>query len=195
MCGSTSRFKAYHDLTEMNYVPYYDQPMPQTATFTDTDFNALKTDGKVACAPGPCDPVTVQQKNQLEQILISKFGNIPNYGVKSRSASVEIGKYTGNSTCNNHQIVVSDYDTHSATELCDSATSVGPDFVSTKENFFCDMCTHELWPLCSPTINQGCFDITSMTMKAGTSSSRGGSLGRREVPMRKYKRTIEWNMK
>ena len=188
MCQSTPRFKAYQNLTEMNCVPYYDQPMAETSNFTDADFAALKTDGKVACAPGPNDPVTTQQKNQLEQITFGRAGaNAPAYGAKARSEPVDINKRTGNSTCNNHQIVVSDYDLHSATELCNSATSIGPDFVSTKEDFFCDMCAHELWPLCSPTINQACFDMTSMTIKAGT-----GSLGSREVPTKKYKRTIQW---
>ena len=150
------------------------------------------TDGKVACDPGPNNKVTPQQRSQLEQISMGRAGQIPNYGVKARSAPEVIGSRADNSTCNNHQVVVSDYDTHTATELCDSATSHGPDFVSTKENFYCDMCTHQLWPLCSATINQACFDMGTMTMRAGTGPQKRGSLTGREVPAKKYKRVIEW---
>ena len=41
MCQSTPRFKMYHDLTEMNCVPYYDKAMPEASDFTDADFAAL----------------------------------------------------------------------------------------------------------------------------------------------------------
>ncbi len=45
----------------------------------------------------------------------------------------------------NHHVVVRDLDAHSALELCESHSSVGPDFVSAKEGVYCDMCTHGIW--------------------------------------------------
>lgn len=49
------------------------------------------------------------------------------------------------------QLIVSSNAAHNATQLCESATSRGPDFVSVPENVFCDMDTHTAFPICSPS--------------------------------------------
>ena len=46
-------------------------------------------------------------------------------------------------------LIASPHQTHSARELCESALSHGPDFVSLSEGVFCDMDTKTHWPLCS----------------------------------------------
>lgn len=47
---------------------------------------------------------------------------------------------------------------HSATSLCASPNSWGPDFVSFKEGVFCDMKTKETWPLCDRNRVRNCYD-------------------------------------
>ena len=54
-------------------------------------------------------------------------------------------------------LVASPHDTHSAQQLCESATSHGPDFVSFSENIFCDMDTKEHWPLCKSDGDDHCY--------------------------------------
>ncbi|KAL1866689.1 hypothetical protein Daus18300_006633 [Diaporthe australafricana] len=62
------------------------------------------------------------------------------------------------------QLVVSTKRSHSstATELCDSETSFGPDFVSTEEGLFCSMSQKKTFPLCNRNGEADastCFDL------------------------------------
>ncbi len=51
------------------------------------------------------------------------------------------------------RLVVSSHASHTATELCQSETSRGPDFISLIDGYFCDMETHEILPLCNSATN------------------------------------------
>lgn len=62
-------------------------------------------------------------------------------------------------------LVVSDIATANATQLCESETSWGPDFVATSEGVYCDMQTRETLPICGPGAEKGCFDLASNTMQ------------------------------
>ena len=63
-------------------------------------------------------------------------------------------------------LVSRDQEAHSAHKLCSSDSSMGPDFVSTKEQFFCDITAKEVWPLCSAEIPHECFDLVKQEMVA-----------------------------
>lgn len=63
------------------------------------------------------------------------------------------------------QIVKSRMDTHTATSLCESETSRGPDFVSLTEGKFCDMETKTLWPICKDKVDDDCFDNDTHLMR------------------------------
>lgn len=63
------------------------------------------------------------------------------------------------------QLVVSNVTCHSAKEVCGSATSAGPDFVSVAEGLFCDMQEKILWPLCTGITNESCFDLDERAMR------------------------------
>ena len=91
-----------------------------------------------------------------------------------------------------HHVVISDIDSHSAKELCENHTSVGPDFVSTKEGLYCDMCAHELWHVCSASVSKGCFDMTSRTMRPGGGIQGRDEASERVVPEKSYEKTTHW---
>jgi hypothetical protein len=77
----------------------------------------------------------------------------PSYGVRKRHEPVEDHtKIFKRTDCDYTDVVISDFDGHSAPEVCQSATSSSPDFVSMKEKLLCDMCTHVLRPLYSEQI-------------------------------------------
>lgn len=57
--------------------------------------------------------------------------------------------------CQEHHLVVSEHTAHSAVEVCESASSWGPDFVALAEGVFCDMCTRQLYPLCGNSGGSG----------------------------------------
>ncbi|KAK7446355.1 hypothetical protein VKT23_014561 [Stygiomarasmius scandens] len=65
------------------------------------------------------------------------------------------------------QLIVSSDSQHSAKELCESATSYGPDFVSIPEGLYCDMGPKELYSLCSEKEKTKCFDLESKTVVDG----------------------------
>ncbi|KAL3485664.1 hypothetical protein BJX62DRAFT_216800 [Aspergillus germanicus] len=64
------------------------------------------------------------------------------------------------------QLVISDSVHHSASRLCGSETSMGPDFVHTTEKSFCDMGAKVLYPLCESGngTSTGCFDLEAQKL-------------------------------
>ena len=79
----------------------------------------------------------------------------PNYGVRKRHEAVQdYTKISKRTDCDYTDVIISDFDEHSATEVCQSATS-------------CDMCTHELRPLCSGEIVSDCFDLENLELRSG----------------------------
>lgn len=56
-------------------------------------------------------------------------------------------------------LIISAIPVHSASKLCASAHSYGPDFVATSEGKFCDMKRKYLWDVCSDRKSTCCFDV------------------------------------
>ncbi|CAK1365144.1 hypothetical protein CB0940_08758 [Cercospora beticola] len=85
------------------------------------------------------------------------------------------------------QLIISSIEQHSAKELCESATSWGPDFVDSKGQY-CDMGTKTLTPLCSAEQIEGCLTIDGNALK------KRSSVGKREVHLAKktYERVMHW---
>lgn len=84
------------------------------------------------------------------------------------------------------QIVVSKDAQHSAKELCESATSHGPDFVSVPEKLFCDMGTKTLWLFCENDEDEKpCFDLDTKLI-------RGANIVGRDTASVGYARVTEW---
>ncbi|VBB76675.1 Putative protein of unknown function [Podospora comata] len=61
------------------------------------------------------------------------------------------------------RLVISNSPFHKASELCESETSFGPDFVSLVEGMYCNMETSELLPLCTEGLQRGCFHLEQKT--------------------------------
>ena len=78
------------------------------------------------------------------------------------------------------RLVVSSFPGHNATELCESETSRGPDFVSTTEGVFCNMESRKVQPLCKGDLEDGCFSLVGATER-----SKGGS-------GKAYSEVIQW---
>ncbi|POS71966.1 hypothetical protein DHEL01_v209640 [Diaporthe helianthi] len=63
-----------------------------------------------------------------------------------------------------NMLVIDDLPSHTASSLCQSATSAGPNFVNPEHGYFCDMKTKTIHPVCSgahsPRQNSTlCFDM------------------------------------
>ena len=62
------------------------------------------------------------------------------------------------------ELVVSDSKSHSAQRLCESESSMGPDFVHEDEGLFCEMGTKTLYKFCTEDNKTSCFDTDSHTL-------------------------------
>ncbi|KAI9041355.1 uncharacterized protein KD926_006931 [Aspergillus affinis] len=78
------------------------------------------------------------------------------------------------------EIVISDAKQHSAKRLCQSDTSMGPDFAHTGEELFCDMDTKTLYAFCQVHDTETCFDLDSQSLltpkHTQSNSTMGGNL-------------------
>jgi len=81
------------------------------------------------------------------------------------------------------ELVVSTDEAHTASELCGSETSHGPDFVSVAEKLFCDMGAKTLWPLCNDVVTTSCFHLESKTLRTS-----GAAMVKREA----YAKVTNW---
>ncbi|KAF7540631.1 hypothetical protein G7054_g1251 [Neopestalotiopsis clavispora] len=89
------------------------------------------------------------------------------------------------------QLVVSDSSSHSAQTLCESDTSVGPDFAHTGEQKFCDMDAKTLYDFCSAGNDSAdCFDMESQALSTPM-SRRGSVLPRQQSP---YEHVRDWRL-
>ncbi len=84
------------------------------------------------------------------------------------------------------RLVVSSDPSHTATDLCRSETSRGPDFISTAEGLFCNMETRQVLRLCAGGVNTDCVHMpnnstVAMMKRDGSTTERG------------YTAVVNWN--
>lgn len=92
------------------------------------------------------------------------------------------------------RVVVSTKEMHNggAKYLCENPMSRGPDFISTLEGKFCDMCTRQLWDICSDIVTAACFDVDTKLVRAGTDGVHARDLLRRTIPLKNYTSVVVW---
>lgn len=88
------------------------------------------------------------------------------------------------------ELVLSDSEGHSAKRLCNSETSMGPDFAHLTEKLFCDMGSKTLYKFCEKSNeSKTCFDAEKQVLRV---APRGGS--RIKVPAQTYERVRDWTI-
>lgn len=96
------------------------------------------------------------------------------------------------------QLVVSSQRSHNATELCDSETSFGPDFVSTEEGVFCSMSQKKTFPICGHDRDSSediriCFDLEANALVMPESEDTAHTKRiRDELPTTNYSLIRRW---
>ena len=158
MCESKPRFHLWgSDLTsEKQCIPVFSPPLAYQSDGSDpVDTSLILVNGSVTCSPGPGIPMHPQLNAPLNESQI-----IPN---ESNGAKRQSQIRRSNQACGDNSVVISDHMAHSAQEVCDSDTSIGPDFVSTNEGLHC---SHTIYDVCSGNATSGCFDMNSRTLKS-----------------------------
>ncbi|KAF3481754.1 uncharacterized protein GIQ15_04513 [Arthroderma uncinatum] len=192
MC-SRPRLHMYDRLDELNCLPVFNPPLKDQNL--DADLKEALTDGKVMCHPGPGEKATAEEILHLRKVNLGRIP-VPTYGIKHKRGEVtelkERAEKEPRNACFNNDIIISD--SMSAKQLCEHPNSRGPDFVSKSEGYYCDMCTHELFPLCrkSPAAKypKGCFDLASKKIRhVGDIAARGNSM---IIPDKNYQNIRNW---
>lgn len=96
---------------------------------------------------------------------------------KKRSEKLRVRQPVRRPAWANSEIVISDAKGHSAKRLCQSDSSMGPDFAHTGEELFCDMDTKTLYAFCSGHDTETCFDLDSQTLSSPNHTPMNGTLG------------------
>lgn len=115
--------------------------------------------------------------------------NSINYYVKKRSTPFRARRSTIRPEWANSELVISDSKHHSAKRLCESDSSMGPDFAHTGENLFCDMDAKVLYAFCTEDGKTDCFNLESQNVSNGaTVSTTGLANGESD----RYARVRDW---
>lgn len=83
-----------------------------------------------------------------------------------------------------NRLVIDDNTDHTGRALCESPTSLGPDFLNTADGTFCRMSDKTLWPVCdqSQGVSDNCFNRDSKQLMLN-------GVAARDSP---YENVIDW---
>ncbi|KAF8538049.1 hypothetical protein BDD12DRAFT_742851 [Trichophaea hybrida] len=176
-CMSKPRFHMYSILTTDHYLPYFNPPLEFTSDLVDMDLNKVYVNGS---SRGELPPDLPEPPNPLYPGYV--------WGLKSKDRKLQ----NRDLSFHGDRLITSKHDSHSATELCTSKTSIGPDFVSHNEGLFCDMSKKELWSICNEIQSHACFDTETNEMRPGNDVRGQDKSSGRVVPEKSYKRITHW---
>lgn len=179
MCKSDPRFKMYEKMDSTTLIPTFQPPLEYTTkTLTDVDPAAVMDQKRWVLAKlppeGPPDLPPVEEKRNDKPSPSPSPSPDPSTALR--------------------RLIISSSKHHSAQELCDSASSRGPDFISTKEGIFCDMEHKKAYPLCGPQQSSGCFDQKTHSIKAVVVRGRDATTGAPPPAVQKsYRKPEHWD--
>lgn len=194
MCKADPRFKLYDQLDVEDAIPHF-KDVPFNGT-TLIDFNRDTTLDPANWATTPVDKTPLKGIESEKRGLNQRGNHTTNTG---NHKNIDTNKRSGNRTTtaptqsskHQGQLIKSGSQYHSASELCGSATSYGPDFVSIHEGIFCDMDQKKAWPLCKTAKDTACFDDKTNKMRLGAANSRRDGKGT-VLPRKVYKNIEQW---
>lgn len=174
LCKSTPRFSTWQDLDWNSPIPYFDPPLKYEKDFftggQGGDLNFSQIVDSDLCKYDKEKERVLKLDKSCEQkgVKATLVGeNSPSIRTKRQEKGQLPEDITTLSAKLARQLVVSSKPVHSATEVCDSDTSYGPDFVSTEEGIFCSMSQKKKFPICGHDSNstvETCFDLKTKTL-------------------------------
>ncbi|KAK0622390.1 hypothetical protein B0T14DRAFT_552848 [Immersiella caudata] len=106
--------------------------------------------------------------------------------------------------CQERRLVISEFEGHSAKDVCESGSSWGPDMAVVPEGLFCDMCTRKVYPICGAKKKkqapgefgilggQLCFDLKVKELRVQGKIASRQVLESEGVKMKEYEVVKEW---
>ncbi|KAF2428267.1 hypothetical protein EJ08DRAFT_325268 [Tothia fuscella] len=158
LCKSTPRFSIWGNLQPDSWIPFFKPPLRYKP-------DAMGGEGADE------DPDAV-----IDKIVYDK-------GRYKRSR----GRRAGTDNRDPSHLIITDYPSHSAKELCNSSNSYGWDTVSLREGMYCDMSFKEIYPLCSDKNTDNCFDLSKKALVISRLHARD-----RSIADKVYNTTATW---
>ncbi|KAL8731717.1 MAG: hypothetical protein Q9181_004198 [Wetmoreana brouardii] len=217
MCNSQPRFWLYPDIKPNDLIPVFFPPPDYNTDLTDKDpSKIINNKGYPAGNPGmkigSGSPTSPDSAESTDGPTLKRSSPELEPPVRRRWLNPPDSRFQG-------QLVMSSHDSHSAKVLCEHDHSAGPDFVSFRENLFCDMSTKKMWPLCdSPEkkkeqqaensgdsieevdVKQGAAEDKGQQVQFAcfdteTKSMRGAGPHRRDssIPVKQYHKAEHWH--
>lgn len=173
-CKVKPRLWFYDDLQREQAIPYFSPQLEfEQTTLLDKDPAKVKDEASW----------------KTNEWALDKKGRVDD---KRRSVDVDYNPQFQNNRTQGpaqqrfkNQLVKSGRKYHSAKELCESPSSMGPDFCSTEEGLFCDMEHKKTWPLCCEEIPTNCFDEEKNEMRRGRNHPR-------DLVVKRYEKVSQW---
>ena len=178
------------------------QPPAQTTQPQAQIFNGDAGDqGAVALSLNPGGPAGTWEAIPPEQtIMASSKAKIRRHSLDHTSILKRRAALENKRDFCVDRLTISHLSEHTATVVCQSETSWGPDFVSVAEGLYCDMCEKMLWNLCTGPGATYCFDLVARELRfSGDLKTRDldeGSTGEEELASlrKRYAKVDEWKI-
>ncbi|KAH7364526.1 hypothetical protein BKA65DRAFT_140110 [Rhexocercosporidium sp. MPI-PUGE-AT-0058] len=177
VCESKPRFWMYPEITTDECLPYFSPPLEyKPGTMVDVDRSKVLVEGSYQNCE---NPILWTDKPGYR-------GPTKDYRSLDRSLKEKRGK-----PFMDGRLITSSYEGHSALNLCNSESSLGPDFVALSEGFYCDMDNKQAYPLCvvgSGDDRDACFNTTTNTIRSPQGLHNRGQL----IPRKEYHTVENW---
>lgn len=201
LCKSTPRFSIWKDLDWNSPIPYFDPPLKYMRDFAtggqggDQNFSQIVDTDLCKYDKGKQRKLKLEPSCEQKGVKASMPGPTGGAGIKKRRDPGQNPEDTLKARLA-RQLVVSSKGSHSATEVCDSETSFGPDFISTEEGVFCSMSQKKTFPICGregSSTADACFDLKTNTLVIAESRDIEHTLRIREaLPTTNYTIVRRW---
>lgn len=204
LCKSTPRFSTWQDLDWNSPIPYFDPPLKYEKDFltggqgADLNFSQI-VDSDLCKYDKEKERVLKLNKKTCDQkgVKATLVGPTGDFVSNKREEKQRSPDYeTTLSSRLARQLVVSSKRSHSASEVCDSDTSYGPDFVSVEEGVFCSMSQKKKFPICgheSDSTAETCFDLdTKSLVMPGSEDTEHTRRIRDALPPTNYSLVRRW---
>ena len=157
-CKSAPRMTFWYNFLPDNIPPFFDPPLEYT------DDGADKDPKRVITRKSDLYPSKPKSRRHTRDLVKRNANLLPEH------------------------LVISDFPSHSAKEVCEDHHSLGWDFVSTSEGTYCDISVRKWWNLCSDKFLTDCFDLEKKEIIHGDHAV----LQKKDYEVKSYQSSETW---
>jgi hypothetical protein len=190
LCNSKPRQFFDDKYVAFSGISVFQPPLNYNKDGTDEDFSKLHVDGAFFPLPDTNQGLIGNGKRDLTHspMTNSRFSNTTlDLKAQENNTATMVPLSILEKLAQN--LVYSNHEHHSAREICEDSNSISSDFVSLQERLYCDWTHRKLYPLCSSTVIQDCFDTELNDIRNGMRVH-----GRSVTKTKRYSKVASWGV-